>query len=45
MTDHEIILAIQELMNQVEWDADTLEEIASLLDDNGYNVGEEDTDQ
>jgi len=40
MNDHEIILAIQELMNQVEWDADTLEEIASLLDDNGYKVGD-----
>ncbi len=49
MNDHEIILAIQELMSQVEWDASTLDEIADLLDDNGYKVGdisdEEDTEQ
>ena len=39
MTDHEIILAIQELMDGVVWTADIMAEIANLLTDNGYAVG------
>lgn len=36
--DHEIILAIQELLDGVEWTPDTLECIAGLLQHNGYPV-------
>lgn len=38
MTDHEIVLAIQELLDGVEWNAGTLDEIATLLTDNGYRI-------
>jgi hypothetical protein len=38
MTDHEIVLAIQDLMDGVEWTLDTLDIIAMLLDENGYRV-------
>lgn len=38
MTDHDIILAIQEAMDGVEWNADTLQFIAGLLDNNGYHI-------
>ena len=38
MNDHEIVLAIQELLDGVEWDADTLGEIALMLSDNGYRI-------
>jgi hypothetical protein len=38
MNDHEIILAIQELMDGVEWTPDTLQEIAELLHENGYQI-------
>ena len=38
MNDHELVLAIQELLDGVEWNADTLDEIAGLLQANGYKV-------
>ena len=38
MSDHDILLAIQERMDDVEWGPDTLDEIAKLLNDNGYLV-------
>jgi hypothetical protein len=38
MNDNEILLAIQELMDGVEWDSDTLTEIARLLTENGYRI-------
>jgi hypothetical protein len=38
MTDHEIILAIQDMMDGVEWTPDTLAEIAELLESNGYRI-------
>jgi hypothetical protein len=40
MTDHEIILAIQEMLDGVVWTPDTLGEIAKLLEDNGYTVAD-----
>lgn len=36
MTDHEIILAIQEVMDGNPWDLSMLSEIAELLTSNGY---------
>lgn len=38
MSDHDIILRIQELMDGQEWSAETLEEIAELLREAGYRV-------
>lgn len=38
MNDHEIMLAIQELLSGVEWSPDTLDQIAELLHDNGYCI-------
>lgn len=38
MSDHEIVLAIQELLDGQEWTDDTLEIIAMLLVNNGYQV-------
>jgi len=38
MDDHEILLAIQELMDGVAWSSDTLDKISVLLVDNGYRV-------
>jgi len=38
MNDHDLILAIQELLDGVEWTADTTAEIANLLTDNGYKI-------
>lgn len=40
MNDHDIVLAIQELMDGVEWNADTLKEIAEMLNGNGYPIGD-----
>jgi hypothetical protein len=34
--DRRILLAIQKLMDGVEWTPDTLDSIAELLNDNGY---------
>lgn len=42
MDDHQIVLAIQELLDGTTWEADTLEEIASLLRSNGYRVRDAD---
>jgi hypothetical protein len=38
MTDHDTLLAIQELLDGVEWSIDTLTHIASLLTEAGYRV-------
>lgn len=38
MTDHDIVLAIQDLMDGAEWSTDTLEDIASILTANGYRI-------
>lgn len=38
MTESEILLAIQELLDGVEWTPDTLDRIAMLLVNNGYRV-------
>jgi hypothetical protein len=38
MGDVDLLMAIQELLDGVEWDSDTLEDIATLLNDNGYQV-------
>lgn len=38
MDDHNAMLAIQELMDGVEWSADTLDEIAQIVRDAGYRI-------
>jgi hypothetical protein len=40
MADHEImvLIQIQLLMDGTEWNADTLDAIAALLNENGYPV-------
>jgi hypothetical protein len=40
MPDHEImvLIQIQRLLNGTEWNADTLDAIATLLNENGYPV-------
>lgn len=38
MNDHEIVLAIQQELDGVEWSSDTLEAIAEILVRNGYRV-------
>src|SRR4051812_10676038 len=38
MNDHDAMLAIQELLDGVAWDADTLESIARILVNSGYRV-------
>jgi len=38
MGDVDLLMAIQQLLDGVEWDSNTLEHIATLLDDNGYTV-------
>lgn len=38
MTDHDLLLAIQELLDGVEWTPDTVEDIASILHENGYTI-------
>lgn len=40
MDDHEIIIAIQDTLDGVAWDADTVERIARILIDNGYEIGD-----
>jgi len=44
MTDHEIILAIQEIMDGAPWSADTTSAIADLLTENGYLLRDLDDD-
>lgn len=41
MDDHQIVRAIQKLMDGVEWSPDTLDSIADLLNENGYPLREE----
>lgn len=38
MSDHDLLLAIQEKLDGVEWTPDTLEEIADLMHDHGYRI-------
>jgi hypothetical protein len=38
MTDHDALLAIQELMDGVEWSADTLDGIAKIMVSAGYRI-------
>jgi len=38
MTDHDIVLAIQELLDGAVWTPETLNDIASILNCNGYPV-------
>jgi hypothetical protein len=38
MTDHEAMLAIQELLDGQVWTAEVLEEIADVLQQAGYRV-------
>jgi hypothetical protein len=38
MTDHEIVVLIQRFLDGTEWNADTLDAIATLLNENGYPV-------
>jgi hypothetical protein len=40
MTDHDILLAIQELLDGRVWTADTFNAIATLLNDNGYRIND-----
>src|SRR5439155_15080322 len=42
MNDHEALLAIQELMDGVEWSPDTLDEIASVMRRAGYRIRDTD---
>lgn len=38
MNDHDLLLAIQELLDGTEWNADTLEAIATLMVDSGWRI-------
>jgi len=38
MNDHDLLLAIQEELDGVEWTPDTLQTVAALLTSNGYTV-------
>ena len=38
MDDHELILAIQEILDGTSWDSGTAAEIATLLVESGYRV-------
>ena len=38
MSDHEVLLQIQEWLDGTAWTVDMLDEIARLLDDNGYRI-------
>ena len=38
MNDHDAMLAIQELLDGVEWSANTLEEIAAVVIKAGYRI-------
>ena len=38
MSDHEMIMAIYELLDGTEWKVSMLSEIADMLTDNGYPV-------
>lgn len=38
MNDHDLLLAIQELLDGQEWTADTLGEIAEMMKASGYRI-------
>lgn len=38
MTDHDAMLAIQELLDGTEWNSDTLNDIAVIVSAAGYRV-------
>jgi hypothetical protein len=38
MTESDLLLAIQELLDGVEWNSDTLERIATLMVASGYRI-------
>lgn len=40
MTDHDAMLAIQDLMDAVEWSPDTLDGIADIMRCAGYGIGD-----
>ena len=40
MTDNEILRCIQAIMSGAEWSADTLDDIAEVLNANGYAVAD-----
>ena len=40
MDDHEIVLAIQEVLDGTEWNSATPAYIAEILETNGYYVGD-----
>jgi len=40
MSDHDLVLEIQNMMSGVEWTPDTLDEIAGLLEAAGYEIEE-----
>jgi len=42
MSDHDLLLAIQELLDGCEWTVDTVAAIAAMLDDNGYSIRDTD---
>jgi hypothetical protein len=40
MTDHDAMLAIQDLMDGVAWTPDTLNEIAQIMENAGYRISD-----
>lgn len=38
MNDHDLLLAIQETLDGVEWSADTCDDIADLMIENGWRI-------
>jgi hypothetical protein len=38
MDDHDLLLAIQNRLDGIEWSSDTLEEIAQLMVNSGYRI-------
>ena len=40
MTDSDLLLAIQELLSGTVWTSDTLDEIAELMRESGYEIKE-----
>lgn len=44
MNDHDLLLAIQELLDGVEWSPDTLDQIAELMNGSGWVIRDCDGD-
>jgi hypothetical protein len=44
MNDHDLLLTIQELLDGVEWTADTVDTIARLMAESGYRIRDLDDD-